>query len=449
MAAERFPPGPRRPGLLQAAAVARDPYGWMVRRWRRYGDCFSSTFPMFGRVVYVADPAGVKDLFAGDPEVFHAGEANARPLGPALGSFSLLTLDEDDHMRQRKLLLSPFHGERMRVYGALMAEAAERDLETWPLGEPFALRPHMQAVTLRVILRAVFGLREEDQIEIFGNAITRLAEASGLVLWAPPLRRDLGPWSPWGRFKRARAAVDELVYEEIARRRADPGAAERDDILSLLLQARHEDGSPMSDRELRDELLTLLTAGHETTATALSWAFERLVRNPPVLNRLVDEVRTGESDEYLDATIKETLRSRAVVTDIARRLTGEADVCGYRIPKGTLVLAAIAALHHRPDLYPEPEAFRPERFLEEQPEHYGWIPFGGGVRRCIGASFAQFEMKVVLRTILSGARVRAAEPAPERGRIRHVTVVPARGARVVLEERLGALRGGRAEAVPA
>jgi cytochrome P450 len=448
METERFPPGPRMPGLLQVAAVAHDPYGWMVRRWRRYGDCFSSTFPVFGRVVYVADPASVKELFGSDPEVFHAGEANSRPLGPVLGSYSLLTLDEDEHMRQRKLLLPPFHGERMRVYGGLMAEAAERDLETWPLGDPFALRPHMQAVTLRVILRAVFGLREESHIETFGQAITRLAEASGLVLWAPPLRRDLGRWSPWARFKRSRAAVDELVYAEIASRRAEPDAAERDDVLSLLLQARHEDGSPMSDRELRDELLTLVTAGHETTATALSWAFERLVRHPRVLERLTDEVRAGESDEYLDATVKETLRSRSVVSDIARKLTRDAEVCGYRIPKGTLVLAAIAALHQRPDLYPEPDAFRPERFLDGQPDHYGWIPFGGGVRRCIGASFAQFEMKVVLRTILSRASLRAVETAPERPRIRHVTVVPARGARVVLDERLGAPSHEHAEAAP-
>src|SRR4051812_9374680 len=182
MQADRYPPGPRMPGLLQVVAVARDPYAWMVRRWRRYGDCFSSTFPVFGRVVYLADPAGVKELFASDPEGFHAGEANSRPLGPVLGSYSLLTLDEDEHLGQRKLLLPAFHGERMRVYGELMAEAAERDLHTWPIGEPFALRPHMQAVTLRVILLAVFGLREESRIDTFGRAITRLAEASGLVL---------------------------------------------------------------------------------------------------------------------------------------------------------------------------------------------------------------------------------------------------------------------------
>jgi cytochrome P450 len=444
-----FPPGPRRPALLQAAEVARDPYGWMLERWRRYGDTFSSKFPFFGRVVYVADPTGVKELFGGDPANLHAGEANAKPLGPALGRFSLLTLDEDEHLGQRKLLLPPFHGERMRLYGDLMEAVAERDLDTWPLGEELSLRPHMQAVTLEVILRTVFGLRDAERVSAFGRVITSMAEAVNLVMWAPPLRRDLGRWSPWARFKRQRAAVDELVYDEIRRRRADPDAASADDVLSLLLQAKHEDGSPMTDRELRDELLTLVTAGHETTATALSWAFERLVRTPTVLERLTDEVNAGDGDEYLEAVMKETLRSRPVVTDAARLLQRDTEIGGYRVPAGTVVVAGITVLHHRPDLHPQPETFRPERFLEGPSEPYTWIPFGGGVRRCIGASFAMFEAKVVLRTILRRARLRAADPADEPGRVRHVTVVPGKGARVVLQERLPARSGEAAAAVPA
>jgi cytochrome P450 len=414
------------PALLQAAQVARDPNGWMERRWRRYGDVFSSRFPIFGRVVYVASPAYVKELFTGDDAVFHAGEANAKPLGSVMGDFSLLTLDDEPHMAQRKLLLPPFHGENVRRYAELVAEVTERELESWPIGEPFALRERMQAVTLEVILRAVFGVREEERLALYRERIPRLAEIANFLIWAPISRLP--------RFRRILGAVDELIYEEIAVRRADPSAEERGDVLSLLLAARHEDGSPMSDPELRDELMTLLTAGHETTATGLAWAFERLLRTPAALERLTDD---PADDDYLDAVVKETLRVRPVISDIARKLTHDIDLAGYRIPGGTLVLAAIAALHLRPDLYPDPHAFRPERFLGDgAPESYSWIPFGGGVRRCIGASFAQMEMKVALRTIVSRARLRAVDPEPEPARLRNVTTVPGRGARVVLEQRL-------------
>jgi cytochrome P450 len=227
--------------------------------------------------------------------------------------------------------------------------------------------------------------------------------------------------------------VDELLYAEIAERRAD--GRDGDDVLTLLLAARHEDGSPMSDVELRDELMTLLTAGHETTATGLSWAFERLLRTPRVMERVLSSL---DDEEYLDAVVKETLRVRPVIVDVARKLTRDVEVAGWRLPAGTLVLPAIAAMHMRPDLYPAPEEFRPERFLDGGAESYAWIPFGGGVRRCIGASFAQVEMRVVLREVLSRVRLRAESPRAERGQVRHVTVVPARGCRVVVEERLAA-----------
>jgi cytochrome P450 family 135 len=416
--------------------VARHPNGWMERRWRRYGDVFSSRFPFFGRVVYVANPALVKEVFAGDSAVFHAGEANAMPLGEVMGNYSLLTLDDEPHMAQRKLLLPPFHGENVRRYAELVREITERELESWPVGEPFALRDRMQAITLEVILRAVFGVREEERLALYRERIPRLADTSNLLIWAP-----------LARLVRSRLdAVDELIYEEIAARRADPDAENRGDVLSLLMAARHDDGSPMSDGELRDELMTLLTAGHETTATALAWAFERLLRTPAAMQRLADD--PGD-DEYLDAVMKETLRVRPVISDIARKLTRDIDLAGYRIPAGTLVLIAIAALHVRPDLYPDPHAFRPERFLGEgAPESYSWVPFGGGVRRCIGASFAQMEMKVALQTIVSRVRLRAAEPEPERARLRNVTTVPARGAQVVLEERLQEEAPHEAAAIP-
>ena len=418
--------------------MASDPVGWLERRQARYGDCFSSKFPFFGHLVYLSDPAEIKRVFAGDQTVFHAGEANSIPLGPVFGTYSLLTLDEDEHMSQRKLLLPPFHGEAVRRYGQEIEDIADRELDDWPIGEPFELRPRMQAITLDVILRTVFGVREEKRLEAFRTAITRVAATSNSLIWLPPLRRDFGRFSPAARFRRARDAADELIYEEIHSRRALPEDERADDVLSVLLSASHEDGSPMADEELRDELMTLLGAGHETSATGLSWAFERLVRTPDALERLTAD---PDDDAYLDAVIKETLRVRPVVTDVARKLTRDTEIAGYTVPAGTIVLCVIALVHRRADLWPEPEAFRPERFLEGQPEPYSWLPFGGGVRRCIGAAFAQYEMKVVLRTIMRRARLRADSAEDEVGKLRHVTVVPSRGARVVLEERLAVPAG--------
>ena len=421
------------PALMQAAMVTASPYGWMVKRWKRYGDVFSSRFPVFGRVVYVADPALVKEVFTGAPSTFHAGEANTLALGDALGEHSLLTLDEDRHMSQRKLLLPPFHGEAVRRYVEVMAEATEREVATWPAGKELELRPRMQAITLEVILRAVFGVRDDKRMDLFRERIPPLAETTSVLNWLPLFDRDLGGITPAARFRRALAAVDELIYAEIAERRALPGGDERDDVLSLLLSARHEDGAPMTDTELRDELMTLLTAGHETTATGLSWAFERLLRTPEVLDRLIARL---DDDDYVDAVVKETLRIRPVIVDVARKLTRDTEVAGWRLPAGTLVLPAIAVLHKRPDLYDSPDEFRPERWLDGSPESYAWIPFGGGVRRCIGASFAQVEMRTVLREVLRRVRLRAPSPRPERGVIRHVTVVPGRGCRAVVTERL-------------
>jgi cytochrome P450 family 135 len=413
--------------------VTAAPYSWMARRRERYGDVFSSHFPFFGRVVYVADPALVKEVFTGDPSIFHAGEANATVLGDALGDNSLLTLDEGRHLSQRKLLLPPFHGAAVRRYVDVMAEATAREVERWPTGRAFALRPHMQAITLDVILRAVFGVRDGERMDLFRERIPRLGNLSSVLDWLPFMQRELGGLTPAARFRKAVAAVDELIYAEIAERRALGDDVDRDDVLTLLLSARHEDGAPMSNVELRDELMTLLTAGHETTATGLSWAFERLLRTPRVMERLLESL---DDDEYLDAVVKETLRVRPVIVDVARKLTRDIEIDGWQLPAGTMVLPAIAALHARPDLYPAPEEFRPERFLDEGAESYAWIPFGGGVRRCIGASFAQVEMRVVLREVLRRVKLSADSQRPERPQVRHVTVVPARGCRVVVEERL-------------
>jgi cytochrome P450 family 135 len=292
----------------------------------------------------------------------------------------------------------------------------------------------MQAITLEVILRAVFGVRDGARMDLFRRRIPPLGELNSALDFLPFMQRDFGGLSKAARFRRALAAVDELIYAEIAERRETLGADDvRDDVLSLLLSARHEDGAPMTDIELRDELVTLLTAGHETTATGLSWAFERLLRNPRVLERLLASL---DEDEYLDAVVKETLRVRPVVADVARKLTAPIELGPWRLPAGTLVLPAIVAVHMRPDLYPEPEEFRPERFLDGGVESYAWIPFGGGVRRCIGAAFAQVEMRVVLREVLRRVRLRAVSARPERSKVQHVTVVPRHGCRVRVEERL-------------
>jgi cytochrome P450 len=435
-AASTLPPGPHRPALINGIRYARDPIGFFVRAQRRYGDVFSVAFPYFGRVVYVADPAIVKEVFTGDPSVFHAGEANASVLEPALGPNSVLTLDEGEHMRQRKLLLPPFHGESVIRYGDIIRDVTERDVESWRVGRPFAVRPHTQRITLAVILRAVFGIRGEARFARAAALVDEFARRSNLIVHFAWLRRDLGRFAPWARFVAARRALDEFIHDEIVARRAEPGGGERGDVFSLLLRAVHEDGSPMSDRELRDELVTVVGAGHETTATALAWALERVLRTPRVYRTLRESIAAGEED-YLDATIKETLRVRPVIVDVARKLTAQARIGGYELPAGTFVLPAIAALHYREDLYPDPHEFRPERFLGQQADHYAWIPFGGGVRRCIGAAFAQYEMRVVLRTILERAELAAPSRRPEHVKLRNITLAPARGGRVVLRHPLG------------
>lgn len=403
----------------------------MERCQRRYGDIFTVRIAQEGTWVFLADPAMVKQVFTGDPHVFHAGEGNMILL-PVVGHHSVLLLDDERHMAQRKLMLPPFHGERMQRYGELMREIAEAEVARWPRGEPVRLRPHMQELTLEIIIRAVFGIQEGPRLAELRSALGHLLDETSsrraMLLIAllgphrlsrsPLLRRELDP-------------IDRMIIEEIRTRRRAADLAERDDILSLLLQARHEDGSPMEDRELRDELMTLLVAGHETTATSISWALERLARHPEKLDRLRAEVRDG-SDEYLDAVTKETLRLRPVLPLVARRLTAPVEIGGHQLPAGVTVTPCIHLIHRRPDVYPDPRAFRPERFIEKPAGTYTWIPFGGGVRRCIGASFALFEMNQVLATVVDRVDLRP-HGAPERVRRRAITLTPERGTEVVVE----------------
>ena len=396
---------------------------------RRYGDMFTLRITNEGTWVFVNDPDAIKQIFTGDPRLLHAGEANVVLL-PLLGSHSVLLLDEDAHMAQRKLMLPPFHGQRMRGYEHTMAEVAANEIERWPTGVPLSAWPSMQAITLEVIIRSVFGVTDEGRLR-------RLADALRSSLsWATEPRRMamlalLGPrrLAEHARFKRVIEPTNELIIEEIRSRRDAPDLDQRDDVLSLLLQARHDDGSEMTDQELRDELMTLLVAGHETSATALAWALEALARHPAALRRLSDELDAGD-DTYLDAVVQEVLRLRPVIALVLRRLTEPMEIGGRLLPAGVNLAPCIYLLHRRPDIYPDPRAFRPERFLERPPGTYTWIPFGGGVRRCLGASFAQFEIKVVLRELVARLDIRAARAEPERRVRRAIVFAPSRGGEI-------------------
>jgi cytochrome P450 len=426
-----LPPGPRMPRALQTAIWSRQAQ-WMLEQSRaRFGEMFTIRIAHEGTWVMLANPDLVKQVFIGDPKVFHAGEGN-QILRPILGDNSVLVLDEKPHMSQRRLLLPPFHGERMQGYERKMTEIAAREIESWPTGTPYKLRPRMQAITLEIILETVFGVHERARMDPLREALRQFLDLTTdprfllPVVLAGPDRVRRFPF-----FARRVDRVDELIHREIAERRAAGGLEERDDVLSMLVAAAHEDGSPMSDAEIRDELLTLLVAGHETTATALSWALERLVRHPEKLERLRTEVLAGDED-YLTATIQETLRLRPVIVLVVRKLTEAVELGGYELPAGVRVTPSIHLIHRDPQIYPDPHSFQPERFLANPPGTYTWIPFGGGVRRCLGAAFAQFEMAVVLRELVARHQLEPARPASERSYRRAITETPRHDAEVVL-----------------
>jgi cytochrome P450 len=431
--AERsLPPGPPLPRIAQTAIWSRQARRMLFSCQDRYGDVFRLKIAYEGTWVILADPDAVKQVFTGDPRVFHAGEGN-QILAPVLGRNSILVLDEKPHISQRRLLLPPFHGERMQAYGETMAEIAAAEIATWPTGTPYELRPRMQAITLDIILRTVFGVGEGEKMAELRDALRDFLDLTTnprlllpLLLVGPERVRSFGP------FRRRIERVDRLIHREIAERRRAGDLEQRDDILSLLVGARHEDGSPMRDEEMRDELLTLLVAGHETTATSLAWAVERLSRHPEKLDRLRAEVEAG-SEDYLTATIQETLRLRPVISIVIRRLTEPVEIGGYELPAGVSVTPSVYLVHRNPEIYPEPDAFRPERFLDNPPGTYTWIPFGGGVRRCLGASFAQLEMAVVLKELVKRREFRPADPKPERIFRRAITETPRHNTRVVLD----------------
>ena len=422
---EQLPPGPRAPAAVQGLGWWSRPTAFIERCRARYGRRFTIRLPGAPTFVMLSDPDDLREVFTAPPDVLHPGEG-ARILEPVVGRHSVILLDEGEHLEQRKLMLPAFHGEAVGRLEALVADVTGREVASWPTGEPIALHPRLQRLTLEIILRAVFGLDPGPRLDALRLRLTEVLEfGTSPMSVLPPL-----PFGPWARFARRKEEVDALIFELIDERRRE-GSEGRDDVLAMLLASRREDGSGMSREELRDQLMTLLVAGHETTASTLAWVFERLTREPEVMARL----GTGEDEAYVLATIQETLRRRPVLPNAAPRLVmRQVEVGGWTYPPGACLVGNTYLVHHDPEIYPDPYAFRPERFLDETPGTYTWIPFGGGRRRCLGASFALLEMKIVLPAVLSRGSVRGANgTAGEVARRRSITISPRDGARAVLD----------------
>ena len=413
--APRLPPGP---GIIETINFVRNPFRFMDDCARRYGDWFTVRVPGVSPFIFTSDPVAVREVFLGDPEQLHAGKAN-RPLGAFMGEKSVLFLDGAAHLHDRRLILPAFQGERMKAYGGLMRTIAREEIARFPVGDSFAIHPRMRSITFDVIMRAVFGLDDSTDAARLKDALRRFFAVStgrfGALLQLPAMQIDLGYWSPWGRIVRLNREVEALMFAEFARRREENRTG-REDILSMLLLARDETGAPMSDRVLRDEMMTLILAGHETTAASLAWAINRLVSNPEVMETARAEIVTASPDtdpnslKYLEAVINETMRLDTVVPNVGRELQAPMKIAGRDLPKGVVLASCIYLTHRRADLWPEPERFNPARFLDARPNPYRFFPFGGGTRRCIGAAFATYQMKVVLSELL-----RSVELAPASG----------------------------------
>jgi cytochrome P450 len=425
-------PGPRLPRPIQSLLALFRPIETRLTARRRYGALFRSNDSIAGQVFHVADRELVGEMFKWKPAQYNVGEPR-QIMEPVTGPTSILLLDGDRHLRMRKLMLPPFHGEAIAQYEQLIEEITNREIDGWKPGDVIRTRSVAQTITMEVIIRAVFGITDRERVAELKRLLPRMSSINPLLAF-DLVRRDFGRFSPGGRFLRVHERVDEMLYEQIEQRRSDPASDGRSDILTLLLSAHDEDGNPLSGQELRDELVTLLLAGHETTATSIGWAFERLLRAPRALERLTAEARSGVSTEYVDAVIKETLRLRPVVTEVFRATSEPTVLGGYLFEAGTQLAASILLVQLDPELYPpDPHTFRPERFLDGAPEPYTWVPFGGGVRRCLGAAFAQLEMKVVISAILARAQLKAPRERAEKARFRGVTVNPSRGGEAIVE----------------
>jgi cytochrome P450 len=449
----RIPPGPKIPKPLLGLLALTDRGNAMRRFGRRYGDAFFMSLPTLGPSVVVSHPDLVKQVFTAKPDVMAFGEDS--PLGRVLGPGSLFSLDGAEHLRERRLLLPPFHGERMKSYEAIIEDEARREMATWPEGTEFATLGSFMRITLNSILRAVFGA-QGPHLRRLADLLPRAVVLGSKLALVPWALRDLGPLSPGGRFARHRREYDRIIDEMIDEALADPALEERADVLALLLRAHYEDGSAMSRSAIADELLTLLAAGHETTATTLAWAVERLRRHPRVLERLTAEARDEDGGSALRiATIHEIQRTRPVIVATSRLVVGDVFELGeWRIPRGHRVVVSVSMIHNDARFFERPAEFDPDRFVDRKPDTYTWVPFGGGTRRCIGAAFAQMEMDVVLRELLREFDLATTAERGERWRSRGVAAAPARGGRAVVSrvaasDRSGAPSGASRRAVPA
>ncbi|SOJ53042.1 Putative cytochrome P450 135B1 [Mycobacterium simulans] len=438
-----LPAGPRLPKWLQTALILR--YGPRLAATcrRRYGSVFTLRIASIGTLVYLSDPADIKKVFAGNPKIFHAGEANSMLRG-LLGDSSVLVIDEDAHQDRRRLMLAPFHRDAVSRQAAVMAEIAAANAAGWPVGRDFAVAPKMAQITLEVILRTVIGASDPARLAALRQVMPRLLTIGPWASLAIA-NQNLQRHRPWRGLQRRIEEANRLLYAEIAERRNDPDLASRSDVLAMLVRAAHDDERTITDQELRDQLMTLLVAGHDTTATGLSWALERLTRHPATLAKAMRAAEASAAgdpagDDYLDAVAKETLRIRPVVFDVGRVLTEPVKLAGYRLPAGVLVAPAIGLVHASADQYPNPDRFDPDRMLGTTLSPSTWLPFGGGNRRCLGAAFAMVEMRVVLREVLRRVELSTTTAPDERQRLKHVTFVPHRGARI----RVQAIRADQA-----
>ena len=428
-----LPPGPRSPAVAQMVRWIFQPLTLMNDCQRRYGDVFTLRGFGSGGFVVVCTPDLIKQVLVADSDVLLAGVGNATLLEPMLGRHSLLTLDGKEHLRQRRLLLPSFHGERMHAFEATMREITEQSFAQWPVGRPFELHPLMQSITLDVILQTVFGVADSGSYRELRQRLVDVLDVSANPWLLIPGMIGIDPFRyPWLEITKRKRAMDDAIYKMIAERRKQPAGGT--DVLSMMLEARDEQGRTMTDIELRDELVTLLLAGHETTATSLAWTFDQLLANAETYQKLAGELEAGR-DAYLDAVIREALRIRPVVPMFGRHVAKPFQLGKWLIPPGNRVACSIYLAGKRADAYPNPDRFDPERWIGVKPDPYMWVPFGGGVRRCIGIAFAQFEMRVVLQTVVPRARMRLAD-GPSKVTRRGITLAPSGGARVVLDQRI-------------
>ena len=423
----KLPPGPRWPAAIQTVLFMTG-RTWIAPRWqRRYGDVFSVHIAPAGRAVVISRPEDIREVFAGPADTFHAGEGNAI-LGPIMGEHSVLLLDEAEHLASRKRVMAAFHGEAMRGYGEVVEQLAADAVAQWPVGTPFAVHPSMNDISLEVILRIVFGITDDARLAQLRPLLQRLVQIGPLVFlgWLYPRLEAHGPWR---RFLELKNETDRVLYAEINDRRTAPDPPGRTDVLSKLLVADPD----QSDQELRDHLVTLLLAGHETTASTLAWTFHDLARRPELMRR-VQRAADENDEDYLEAVVKESMRLRPVIGSVARRLNKPARVAGYDLPAGVVVFPSITLVQRRGEIFAEPDEWRPERFLNGNPPPATWIPFGGGIRRCLGAALAMVEAQAVLKAVLQRVELTPAG-RPEWSKTRNITTVPARGARVISRPR--------------